>query len=281
MTRVIIATWTTMLLSTAALCADLKAPKQVTAGEGVTITTGDSGELLMFGPAGASKRKVSAGEVQIPGEDVRAAGEYVAAIGDASTNFYVVAAKPTTVNFLARPSRVPVSKPDAISGVAFVFDDFQNLVQKPTPVKFNLSVKDAAATTRSVEAKNGIAWTRLPSANKEGAAQFVASVGGGAPVRRVVQQVASDACDLRMKFAEKTDKSIIVETDPIKDCSGNSVPDGTIVTFIEVTDKGRSTVDARIKRGTARAELPLAASGTISVASGVVTGNELHIGGGQ
>src|SRR3954465_5848767 len=280
MTRVIIAIWTTMLLSTAALCADLKAPKQVTAGEGVTITTGDSGELLMFGPAGASKRKVSAGEVQIPGEDVRAAGEYVAAIGDASTNFYVVAAKPTTVNFLARPSRVPVSKPDAISGVAFVFDDFQNLVQKPTPVKFNLSVKENAPTTRTVESKNGIAFTRLPSANKEGAAQFVASVAGGTPVRRVVQQVASDACDLRMK-AQKTEKSIIVETDPIKDCSGNAVPDGTIVTFIEVTDKGRTTVDARIKRGTARAELPLASSGTISVASGVVTGNELHLGGGQ
>jgi hypothetical protein len=269
-----------MMLSSV-FAADLKAPKQVTAGEGVTITAGDSGELLLFGPAGASKRKVSAGEVQIPGEDVRAAGEYVAAMGDASTNFYVVAAKPTTVNFLARPSRVPVSRPDAISGVAFVFDDFQNLVLKPTPVKFDLSVKENAPTSRSVEAKEGIAFTRLPSAAKEGAAQFVATVPGGTPVRRVVQQVASDACNLHMKAAEKTEKSIIVETDPIKDCSGNAVPDGTIVTFIELTDKGRSTVDARIKRGTARAELPLAGHGTISVASGVVTGNELQIGGGQ
>src|SRR4051794_10917704 len=269
------------IMTTVAFAADLKAPKQATAGKGIAITAGDNGELMLFGPGGASKRKVSAGEVQIPGEDLRAAGHYVALMGDSSTDFFVVAAKPSTVNFLARPSRVPVSRPDAISGVAFVFDDFQNLVQKPSPVKFDLSVKDAAATTRSVEAKNGIAWTRLPSANKEGAAQFVASVGGGAPVRRVVQQVASDACDLKMKLAGKTDKSIVVETDPIKDCSGNAVPDGTIVTFIEVTDKGRSTVDARIKRGTARAELPLAGSGTISVASGVVTGNELHIGGGQ
>jgi hypothetical protein len=260
--------------------ADLKAPKQTTAGEGITINAGDGGELLLFGPGGASKRKVSAGEVQIPGEDVRAAGHYVALMGDSSADFYVVAAKPSTVNFLARPSRVPVSRPDAISGVAFVFDDFQNLVQKPSPVKFALSVKESAASTRSVETKNGIAWTRLPSASKEGAAQFVASVAGGTPVRRVVQQVASDACNLHMK-AQKTEKSIIVETDPIKDCSGNAVPDGTIVTFTEVTDKGRSTVDARIKRGTARAELPLAPSGMISVASGVVTGNELHIGGGE
>jgi hypothetical protein len=268
------------IMLTSAYAADLKAPKQATAGEGITITAADSGDLLLFGPGGATKRKVSGGDVQIPGEDVRAAGRYMAILDDASTEFYVAAAKPSTVNFLARPSRVPVSRPDAISGVAFVFDDFQNLVQKPTPVKFDLSVKENAPTTRTVESKNGIAFTRLPSANKEGAAQFVASVAGGTPVRRVVQQVASDACDLRMK-AQKTDKSIIVETDPIKDCSGNAVPDGTIVTFIEVTDKGRSTVDARIKRGTARAELPLASSGTISVASGVVTGNELHLGGGQ
>jgi len=260
--------------------ADLKAPKQATAGEGITITASDGGELLLYGPGGASKRKVSAGEVQIPGEEVRAAGHYIAVMGDSSADFYVVAAKPSTLNFLARPSRVPVSRPDAISGVAFVFDDFKNLVQKPAAVKFDLSVKSAAATSRSVETKNGIAYTRMPSASKEGAAQFVASVPGGTPVRRVVQQVASDACDLHMK-AQKTEKAIVVETDPIKDCSGNAVPDGTIVTFTEVTDKGRSTVDARIKRGTAKAELPLAASGTISVASGVVTGNELHIGGGQ
>src|SRR3954469_12227629 len=281
MKRLVLGISAAMLLSMTASAADLKAPKQATAGEGITITSGDSGDLMLFGPGGASKRKISAGEVQIPGEDVRAAGHYVALMGNSSTDFFVLAAKPSTVNFLARPSRVPVSRPDAISGVAFVFDDFKNLVQKPAPVKFDLSVKDAAATTRSVETKNGIAWTRLPSANRGGAAQFVASVGGGAPVRRVVQQVASDACDIRMKLAEKTEKSVIVETDPIKDCSGNAVPDGTIVTFIEVTEKGRSTVDARIKRGTARAELPLAGSGTISVASGVVTGNELHIGGGQ
>src|SRR3954469_3648755 len=280
MKRLVLGISAAMLLSMTASAADLKAPKQATAGEGITITSGDSGDLMLFGPGGASKRKISAGEVQIPGEDVRAAGHYVALMGDASADFFVTAAKPSTVNFLARPSRVPVSHQDAISGVAFVFDDFQNLVQKPTPVKFDLSVKENAPTTRTVESKNGIAFTRLPSANKEGAAQFVASVAGGTPVRRVVQQVASDACDLRMK-AQKTDKSIIVETDPIKDCSGNAVPDGTIVTFIEVTDKGRSTVDARIKRGTARAELPLSSNGTISVASGVVTGNELHLGGGQ
>jgi hypothetical protein len=40
-------------------------------------------------------------------------------------------------------------------------------------------------------------------------------------------------------------------------------------------------VDARIKKGTARAELPKSDNATITVAAGVVLGNELHVGGGQ
>src|SRR3954470_14089688 len=79
-----------------AFAADLKAPKQATAGEGITITAGDGGELILFGPGGAIKRKVAGGEVQIGGEDVRAAGHYVALMGDGSADFYVVAAKPST-----------------------------------------------------------------------------------------------------------------------------------------------------------------------------------------
>ena len=72
-------------------------------------------------------------------------------------------------------------------------------------------------------------------------------------------------------------KTIVVETDPIRDCSGNAVPDGTIVTFTETDSRGLSTVDARVKRGIARAELPLSENATISVAAGVVLGNEVHI----
>src|SRR3954462_11592677 len=88
------------IMLSSAFAADLKAPKQATAGEGITITAGDSGDLLLFAPGGATKRKVSAGDVQIPGEDVRAAGRYMVILDDASTEFYVVSAKPTTVNFL-------------------------------------------------------------------------------------------------------------------------------------------------------------------------------------
>jgi hypothetical protein len=57
------------------------------------------------------------------------------------------------------------------------------------------------------------------------------------------------------------------------------VPDGTIVTFIQNDKTGKSTVDARIKKGTARAELPPSDNATITVAAGVVLGNELHVGG--
>ena len=81
--------------------------------------------------------------------------------------------------------------------------------------------------------------------------------------------------------AQRTERAIVVETEPVKDCSGNSLPDGTIVTFTEVDSAGRSTVDARIKRDIARAELPLSDNAAISVASGVVLGNELHMGSGK
>src|SRR5437588_382864 len=83
---------------------------------------------------------------------------------------------------------------------------------------------------RAVATQNGIAWTKLDSSKHAGAAQFVASVGGTS-VRRVVQQTASDPCNLRFKVSP-TKTGIAVETDPVRDCTGNPVPDGTIVTFI-------------------------------------------------
>jgi hypothetical protein len=97
----------------------------------------------------------------------------------------------------------------------------------------------------------------------------------------VVQQVAADPCSLRMKAQRAADGNIQVQTDPIRDCSGNAVPDGMIVTFASVDRGGRSTVDARVKRGFAQAELPASTAATLSVAAGVVLGNEIHWGGGQ
>src|SRR5919197_4262193 len=156
----------------AARAAELKVPPQVTAGQGFTIATSGSGEetLYLVGPAHVAKRTVRLGEsVEISPEEVRAAGRYVVVIrnGEGAT-FYVTAAKPSTVNFLARPSRVPAAKPGVISGVAFVFDAFNNLVLAPTPVKFNLAVESGAPSTRVINTRNGIAWTRMDSGKKAG-----------------------------------------------------------------------------------------------------------------
>jgi len=70
-----------------------------------------------------------------------------------------------------------------------------------------------------------------------------------------------------------------LETDPIRDCSGNPVPDGTVVSFTKVDDAGRSTVDTPIKKGIARAQFAVSGRARISVACGVVLGNEISVEG--
>jgi hypothetical protein len=274
------------LAVTAVAQTELHVPQPAVAGQGINIETsgGGSGTLYLIGPAQVIKREVRlGGPIQIKGEELRSAGRWIAILradGKSSAQAFFVDPGPVeNLSFLARPSRVPVARPSAISGIAFVFDKYQNLVLQPTPVKFSLSVEGTGAS-QSVTSHDGVAWINSSSARKAGAAQFVAAADD-VSVRRVVQQVASDPCNLRMHVAGRTQNGIIVETDPIRDCSGNPVPDGTIVTFIQTDSNGRSTVDARIKKDVARAELPSSNTGTITVASGVVLGNELHVGGGQ
>ena len=199
--------------------------------------------------------------------------------GDSTKQLYVAPAAPEKINFLARPSRVPVGEPKVIAGTAFVFDQFENLVLAPTPVTFNLAVPGAPAKTQRITTKDGVAYLQTGSGTKAGPGQFVVSVGDNS-VRRVVEETASEPCNLRFQV-HKEKEGLIAETDPVRDCSGNAVPDGTIVTFISnEPGQGRSTVDARIKKGVARAVLPAVPGSTISVASGVVLGNEVRWGGG-
>lgn len=269
-----------------ARAADLKIPKDAVSGEALTIGTSGSGDatLLLVGPGEVIKRGIRLGEdVQVKPEELRHAGRWIAIIrgvnNPQSQAFWVSPGKPEELSFLARPSRVPVNRPGVISGVAFVFDKNRNLVLQPTAVEFSLSVGGSGAK-QSVKSSNGIAWVKSSSAKKAGAAQFVASAGD-ASVRRVVQQVASDPCNLRMKVEQKNKDHVVLVTDPIRDCTGNPVPDGTIVTFIETDKSGKSVVDARIKKGIARAELPASENANVTIAAGVVLGNELHIGGGE
>jgi hypothetical protein len=263
---------------------NLQLPESVTAGSGISIPTSGSGSatLYLYGPGTAIKRKVELGSsISIDGDQLKAAGRYTVILkgGEgASGSFFVVPGKLQKIAFLARPSRVPTSRPGAISGSAYLFDAYTNLVLTPTPVKFDLSVEGGKPITRTQTSKDGIAWVQLDSGKKAGAAQFVVSAGTD-DVKRVVQQTASDPCNLRMHAQPNKNGNILLQTDPVKDCSGNPVPDGTIVTFSVVDSTGRSTIDARVKRGIAQAELPASKGALLAVASGVTMGNEIHWSG--
>ena len=269
-----------------ALAQQMEVPASVTAGSELHIHTSGQGSAVLYvvGPGSAVKRDVQLGaDVSIAPEQMAQAGRYVAILrsgGQTSEHvFWVAPGTPAQLAFLARPSRVPVAVSNAVSGVAYVFDSHDNLVIKPVPVKFELSVSGAASTTRTVTSKDGVAWMRADSGRSEGAAQFIASTGDVSE-RRVVQFVASDPCNLRIEAARVKD-GIEIKTSPVRDCSGNPVPDGTIVTFTAVTAQGRSSVDARIRHDIAATVFPLEDEASISVASGVVMGNEVRVGGSR
>jgi hypothetical protein len=262
----------------------LRLPKTIEAGTPFSIQSTGSGKAALYivGPAQVLRRDVQLGETTsfAPG-DLHNAGHYlVILVGGSSTEngeFDVTAAhQPTALSFIAKPSRLPVDLHDGISGVAYVFDTFQNLVLQPTQVSFQLSGVAGAPQMRTVLSHNGVAWTKMDSASKEGAAQFAARIGSLADTR-VIQQVPGDPCRLRMNV-RSSGQRLALETEPVRDCSGNAVPDGTIVTFTEMYSGGEATVDVPLKRGVARTEMPAYKGATISVATGVVMGNEIRWG---
>ena len=275
-----------LALMICAAAAELRAPAQVTAGKSFSLASTGNGKGMLYltGPGQASKRSVMLGdEIQIRGDEVEHAGRYTAVICDsgncAATHFFVRAAEPAKVSLLVHPSRVRVGQPNAISGVAFVFDKFRNLVLSPTQVDFKAIPKQGAAVAQTRPTQNGVTWIRLTSATKEGPAKIGASLGKVSELR-VVQQVASEACNLRIK-PDWNGGKFFAETEPVRDCSGNAVSDGTVVSFTKVDATGKTTVDVPIKRGVARVQMPLKGNAKILVASGVVTGNELSVEGRQ
>jgi len=259
-------------------------PKTVEAGSAFSIHTSGSGKgvLYIVGPGQVLRRDVQLGEdISFAPGDMHNAGHYLAVLtGGSSTEdgaFDVTAVhQPTTLSFIAKPSRLAVDLHDGISGVVYVFDTFHNLVLQPTPVSFQLSGVAGAPQTRTVTSKNGVAWTKLDSASKEGAAKFEARTGNVAN-ERIIQQVPGDPCKLKMDV-RPVGQRLQLETEPVRDCSGNAVPDGTIVSFTEIYDGGQATVDVPLKRGVAKTEMPAYKGATISVATGVVMGNEIHWG---
>lgn len=264
------------------LAQELKVPASITAGDATTIPTTGNGNATFYllGPGVSNKGEISLGQdIHLPSADLKNAGDYVAVVcSDVchSSTFYVRAGKPASISFLVHPSRVPVAQGDAVSGVALPFDEFHNLVLEAASINFQLSAGNSSILSRNVRTQDGVAWFRTTSGRAAGKLQVVATLDSLSSTR-AVQQVASDPCNLRIK-GQRTPKSVLVETESVRDCSGNPVPDGTIVTFSATGSGGKSTVDAPIKQGVARAQIQSPGSLVISVASGAVMGNELHVG---
>jgi hypothetical protein len=276
----------------------LSLPRSVEAGSAFSIQSTGSGKatLYIIGLGQVLRRDVQLGETTsfAPG-DLHNAGHYLAVlVGESATDhssadhsptdqsstyngaFDVTAAdQPAALSFLAKPSRLPVGLHGGISGVVYVFDTFQNLVLTPVQVSFQLS-EAAGGQRQTVTTRDGVAWTKMDSGAKEVAAQFVAQAGS-VSATRVIQQVPGNPCSLRMS-AHRSGQRLVLETEPVRDCGGNAVPDGTIVTFTEASSEGQATVDVPIKRGIARTEMPAYNAARVSVATGVVMGNEIRLG---
>jgi hypothetical protein len=263
---------------------NLHMPKTVQAGSAFSIESTGSGKAVLYivGPVQALRRDVQLGEpASFPPGTIYNAGHYLAILtGPSSTEqseFDVVPEnKPAALSFLARPSRISVSLHNGITGAVYVFDAYQNLITAPMPVSFQLSGTASAPQTRTVNTRDGAAWTQMDSASKEGAAKFVAQASDVSS-SRIIQQVPGDPCGLRMT-ARPAGEKIELQTDPVRDCSGNAVPDGTIVTFTENYNGTQSTVDVPLKRGIAKVEMPAHDGARISAATGVVLGNEVRWG---
>jgi hypothetical protein len=261
---------------------NLTVPGSIEAGAAFSIQCGGSGQATLYivGPGQLIKRDVQLGEaVWFPAGSVGNAGHYAVflsapSVSETGSLEVVPADKPADLTFIAKPSRLPVALQGGITGAAYVFDSYRNLITKPESVSFELSNPSSSTQTHVVETRNGAAWTQMDSSPHEGKDQFVARVGDVSSTR-VVSQVPGDPCSLKMNAKPAGDK-VQLETDPVRDCSGNAVPDGTIVTFTESYHDTRSTVDVPLKRGVANIEMPAHRGATISVASGVVLGNQIR-----
>jgi hypothetical protein len=261
----------------------LRAPSGVVAGSPASIQTGGSGSATFYliGPTISIKRDAQLGQsIELAAKELKNAGLYtaIACAGTCSSvEFFVEPAKPSMVTFLVHPSRAPVAQKDVVSGVALVFDEFHNLAITPATVNFQWNAKGSQVVSRSVQTQDGIAWFRTNSGKSAGPLEITATIND-AIAKRVVQQVASDPCNLRIT-GQRTPKGIVVQTEPVRDCSGNPVPDGTVVTFTAKNGNETSTVDAPIKQDVAQARIIANGPVVVSAASGVVMGNELRIGG--
>ena len=260
----------------------IRLPKTVEAGNSFSIEIAGSGKatLYIIGPVQVLKRDVQLGETTLfAAGSLYNAGHYLAVLaGDSSTvtgSFDVVpSSKPADLSFLARPSRLQVGLHDGITGAVYLFDAYHNLIVAPMPVSFEMSNPSGAVQKSIVVTRNGAAWAGMDSSAQQGIARFVARLSGISSTR-IVRQVPGDPCGLKMS-ARQTGQRVQLDTEPVRDCNGNAVPDGTIVTFTETYNGARSTVDVPLKQGFAEVQIAGHSGATFSVASGVVLGNQIR-----
>lgn len=261
---------------------ELTVPKSIQAGAAFSIQSSGSGKgtLYIVGPGQFIKQDVQlGGTIEVATGALYNAGHYsVWVASDSSTQAGSIdvtpAQKVSDLTFIAKPSRLPVALHNAITGSTYVFDAYGNLILKPMQITFQLTNQGSAPQTRTVETRNGAAWTQMDSATREGKAQFVARAGDISSTR-IVGEVPGDPCNIKMS-AKPAGNKIQLVTEPVKDCSGNAISDGTIVTFTETYGDVKSTVDVPLKKGIASVEMPAHRGATISVASGVVLGNQIR-----
>jgi hypothetical protein len=276
-----------LLPSSIALAQGLELPRTITAGSPFSISTSGSGKsvLTIVGLGQVLRHTVQLGApASFAAGEIFSAGHYLAILGDGPSasvaEFDVTPAhQVASLGFLAKPSRLPVNVHNGISGAVYVFDPYRNLITTPMPAVLELAGAGVQVQTRNVTTKNGLAWTTLDSAAKESAARFTARVGAISSTR-IIDQVPGEPCAISIT-ARPSGSRLEVQTAPVKDCSGNIIPDGTIVTFMEATPTSQTTVDVPLKRGVATINMPANPGSKISAAIGVVVGNEIRWGGAR
>ncbi len=262
----------------------LKLPKRIEAGSAFSIENAAGGDatLYIIGPSQVLKRDLKAGTAAyFPAKSLYNAGHYVVILAQASgaqTGSFDVApaSAPDKLSFLANPSRLPIGVRHGIAGAVYVFDAYGNLITAPASVFFELSSPTGAVQKDQMTTSAGRAWTQMDSTNQQGTSKFAARVGE-VKSERIIQQVPGDPCTLKMK-AQQSGQQLELQTDPVRDCSGNAVPDGTIITFTETYAGGQSTVDVPLKRDLAEVKMPIHNGAKFTVASGVVLGNQIGWG---
>jgi hypothetical protein len=114
----------------------------------------------------------------------------------------------------------------------------------------------------------------MDSTAQQGIDQFLARAGELSSTR-IIAQVPGDPCGLKMS-AQQSGQQIQLVTDAVRDCNGNAVPDGTIVTFTQTFEGSQSTIDEPLKHGIAQVTISAHNGALLSVASGVVMGNQIR-----